>query len=101
MDNDSSNKTLELDKICRVCLLEKKDMRPLHGEMISEMLMEFARIQVSANGKSCDDRADALNSFQFPIPFRSMDKLICFSAFPGQSRRRMARQNMRSMCTPS
>lgn len=38
--------TLELDKICRVCLTEKKDMRPLYGEMVAEMLMEFAQIQV-------------------------------------------------------
>lgn len=39
-------KTLELDKICRVCLTVKKDMRPLFGEMIADMLMECARIQV-------------------------------------------------------
>lgn len=39
-------KTLELDKICRVCLTVKKDMRPLFGEMIAELLMECARIQV-------------------------------------------------------
>lgn len=40
-------KTLELDKICRVCLTVKKDMRPLFGEMIAELLMECARIQVT------------------------------------------------------
>lgn len=39
-------KTLELDKICRVCLTVKKDMRPLFGEMVAEMLMECTRIQV-------------------------------------------------------
>lgn len=39
-------KTLELDKVCRVCLSVKKDMRPLYGEMVAEMLMDFARIQV-------------------------------------------------------
>lgn len=39
-------KTLELDKICRVCLTAKKDMRPLFGEMVAEMLMECTRIQV-------------------------------------------------------
>lgn len=46
MESTSPIKTLELDKICRVCLTVKKDMRPLFGEMISEMLMECARIQV-------------------------------------------------------
>lgn len=45
---DSEMKTLELDKVCRVCLTTKKDMRPLFGEMVAEMLMEVARIQVSA-----------------------------------------------------
>lgn len=44
---DGDVKTLELDKICRVCLTIKKDMRPLYGEMIAEMLMECARIQVN------------------------------------------------------
>lgn len=39
-------KTLELDKVCRVCLTVKKDMRPLFGEMVAEMLMDFSRIQV-------------------------------------------------------
>lgn len=40
-------KTLELDKVCRVCLTVKKDMRPLFGEMVAEMLMDFTRIQVN------------------------------------------------------
>lgn len=41
-------KTLELDKVCRVCLTTKKEMRPLYGEMVAEMLMEVApRIHVS------------------------------------------------------
>lgn len=40
-------KTLELDKVCRVCLTIKKDMRPLFGEMVAEMLTECARIQVN------------------------------------------------------
>lgn len=44
---DGDVKTLELDKICRVCLTAKKDMRPLFGEMVAEMLMECARIHVS------------------------------------------------------
>lgn len=48
-------KTLELDKICRVCLTVKKDMRPLFGEMVAEMLMECTRIQVilSNQNKIC------------------------------------------------
>lgn len=46
MDLPVPIKTLELDKICRVCLTVKKDMRPLFGEMIADMLMECARIQV-------------------------------------------------------
>lgn len=68
MDSDSS-KMLELDKICRVCLLAKKDMRPLHGEMISEMLMEFSGIQVrmSCSGKRSvsKDKANDLWCFVF------------------------------------
>lgn len=44
---DGDVKTLELDKICRVCLTAKKDMRPLFGEMVAEMLMECAQIHVS------------------------------------------------------
>lgn len=45
---DGDVKTLELDKICRVCLTAKKDMRPLFGEMVAEMLMDCARIHVSS-----------------------------------------------------
>lgn len=41
-----SLKNLELDKICRICLAIKKEMRPLFGEMVAEMLMEIAKIQV-------------------------------------------------------
>ncbi|XP_055386117.1 zinc finger protein 813 [Condylostylus longicornis] len=41
-----SNKTYELDKICRVCLVEKKDMRPLFGELVADMLMEIARVEI-------------------------------------------------------
>lgn len=44
---DGDVKTLELDKVCRVCLTIKKDMRPLYGEMIAEMLMDCTRIQVN------------------------------------------------------
>lgn len=40
-------KTLELDKVCRVCLTVKKEMRPLFGEMVAEMLMECTQINVS------------------------------------------------------
>lgn len=39
-------KNLELDKICRICLAIKKEMRPLFGEMVAEMLMEIAKIQI-------------------------------------------------------
>ncbi|XP_058831104.1 zinc finger and SCAN domain-containing protein 2 [Topomyia yanbarensis] len=39
-------KNLELDKICRICLAVKKEMRPLFGEMVAEMLMEVAKIQI-------------------------------------------------------
>ncbi|XP_055624379.1 zinc finger protein 39 isoform X2 [Toxorhynchites rutilus septentrionalis] len=41
-----SMKNLELDKICRICLAVKKEMRPLFGEMVAEMLMEIARIHI-------------------------------------------------------
>lgn len=47
METPMPIKTLELDKICRVCLTIKKDMRPLFGEMVADMLMECARIQVN------------------------------------------------------
>lgn len=37
---------LQLDKICRACLTEKGDMRPLFGACLDEMLVSFASIQV-------------------------------------------------------
>ncbi|ETN67340.1 hypothetical protein AND_000853 [Anopheles darlingi] len=39
-------KNIELDKICRICLVVKKEMRPLFGEMVAEMLMEIAKIEI-------------------------------------------------------
>uniref|UniRef100_A0A1A9WIG6 Protein krueppel n=1 Tax=Glossina brevipalpis TaxID=37001 RepID=A0A1A9WIG6_9MUSC len=39
-------KVLELDKICRVCICERKDMRPLFSEKVAEMLMECASVNV-------------------------------------------------------
>lgn len=39
-------KNLELDKVCRCCLTVKKEMRPLFGESIAEMLTECVQIQV-------------------------------------------------------
>ncbi|KAJ8956848.1 hypothetical protein NQ318_014262 [Aromia moschata] len=38
---------LQLDKICRACLTEKGDMRPLFGACLDEMLHSFASIEVS------------------------------------------------------
>lgn len=47
MDVPPITKTLELDKICRVCLSIKKEMRPLFGtELLAEMLMNCTQIQV-------------------------------------------------------
>ncbi|KAL1490426.1 hypothetical protein ABEB36_013125 [Hypothenemus hampei] len=40
---------LQLNKICRACLLEKGDMRPLFGACLDEMLQNFSGIQVSEN----------------------------------------------------
>lgn len=37
---------LQLDKICRACLTEKGDMRPLFGACLDEMLVSFAGIEV-------------------------------------------------------
>lgn len=37
---------LQLDKICRACLTEKGDMRPLFGACLDEMLLSFAAIEV-------------------------------------------------------
>ncbi|XP_053665160.1 zinc finger protein 774 [Anopheles marshallii] len=39
-------RNIELDKICRICLAVKKEMRPIFGDMIANMLMEFAKIQI-------------------------------------------------------
>lgn len=39
-------KNLELDKICRCCLTVKKEMRPLFGELIAEMLTDCIQIHV-------------------------------------------------------
>lgn len=38
---------LRLDKICRACLTEKGDMKPLFGACLDEMLVSFASIQVN------------------------------------------------------
>lgn len=46
MDVPPIIKTLELDKICRVCLNIKKEMRPLFGELMADMLMDCTQIQV-------------------------------------------------------
>lgn len=40
---------LQLDKICRACLSEKGDMKPLFGACLDEMLVSFANIQVNVN----------------------------------------------------
>jgi hypothetical protein len=39
-------KNVELDKICRICLTVKKDMRPLFGEMVAEMVQEISGFKV-------------------------------------------------------
>lgn len=46
-------KTLELDKICRVCLNIKKEMRPLFGELMADMLMDCTQIQVNSRISLC------------------------------------------------
>lgn len=48
MEELNSMRNLELDKICRICLAMKREMRPLFGEMVAEMLMEIAKIQVTS-----------------------------------------------------
>lgn len=40
---------LQLDKICRACLSEKGDMKPLFGACLDEMLLSFANIQVNVS----------------------------------------------------
>lgn len=47
LDLPPISKTLELDKICRVCLNIKKEMRPLFSELMVEMLMDCTQIQVN------------------------------------------------------
>lgn len=37
---------VELEKICRVCLNQKDDLRPLFQGSVAEMLREVASIQV-------------------------------------------------------
>lgn len=64
-------KNIDLDKVCRVCLTIKKDMRPLFGEMVSEMLMEVARIQVTVARKG--PAADRTNFAQFDSSNRPTD----------------------------
>ncbi|XP_030387868.1 zinc finger protein 853 [Scaptodrosophila lebanonensis] len=39
-------KVLELDKICRVCISERKEMRPLFSEKVPEMLMDCTSVRV-------------------------------------------------------
>lgn len=40
---------LQLERICRACLSERSDMRPLFGACLDEMLVSFAGIQVSTH----------------------------------------------------
>lgn len=42
-----SQAPLNLDRICRACLSERTEMRPLFGACLDEMLISFANIQVS------------------------------------------------------
>lgn len=43
------DKLRELDKICRVCLALKKDMRPIFGEvLITEMFLESTNVKVGS-----------------------------------------------------
>lgn len=84
MDLPPIIKTLELDKICRVCLSIKKDMRPLFGELMADMLMDCTQIQVHIESLIC------LNLF-----------VIIFGFIQGGQHGRMARQNMHPMCSPS
>lgn len=37
---------LHLDRICRACLMERGDMRPLYGACLDEMLNSFASVEV-------------------------------------------------------
>ncbi|XP_017018868.1 uncharacterized protein [Drosophila kikkawai] len=39
-------KALELDKICRLCISERKEMRPLFSEKVPEMLMDITNVHV-------------------------------------------------------
>ncbi|XP_016978062.1 zinc finger protein 853 [Drosophila rhopaloa] len=39
-------KVLELDKICRLCISERKEMRPLFSEKVPEMLMDCTNVRV-------------------------------------------------------
>lgn len=38
---------LQIDKICRACLMERKDMKPLFGACLDEMLQYFTSIDMS------------------------------------------------------
>ncbi|CAG9767525.1 unnamed protein product [Ceutorhynchus assimilis] len=40
---------LQLDKVCRACLMVKGNMRPLFGACLDEMLASFTGIQISQN----------------------------------------------------
>lgn len=37
---------LQIDKVCRACLIEKGDMRPLFGACLDEMFQSFTGVQV-------------------------------------------------------
>lgn len=47
---------LQLDRICRACLSEKGDMKPLFGACLDEMLLSFANIQVQMSAMSSVDK---------------------------------------------
>ncbi|KAF7269096.1 uncharacterized protein LOC143202427 [Rhynchophorus ferrugineus] len=40
---------LQIDKICRACLMEKGDMKPLFGACLDEMLHNFTSLEITEN----------------------------------------------------
>jgi len=58
-------KVLELDKICRLCISERKEMRPLFSEKVPEMLMDCTSVRVQVNRKQY-------------LPNSSRELCICF-----------------------
>lgn len=65
-------RNINLDKICRICLTEKRDMRCLFGESIATMVNEICpEVSVSRVTPMCEIFSSNYFAFNFAASIRS------------------------------